>query len=236
MRLKRLYVPGYCHHIIQRGNNRQVCFFEDTDRERYLELLGEASKDHGVAIHAYVLMSNHVHILVTPEDKQGCGKMMQSLGRCYVRYFNDTYQRSGTLWEGRYKSTVVDSDAYFFTVSKYIELNPVRANMISDPREYRWSSYPATALGEENSLLTRNPLYLSLGSTPAARQAGYRAMFDECIPEYVLMKLRAATNKGWAFGEGDFLERIAPLANRAAQSAGWGGVRRSGTRSQDQGI
>ncbi|CAA0114175.1 Uncharacterised protein [Halioglobus japonicus] len=153
-RLPRLYAPGCAHHIIQRGNNRADCFFENADRVRYLEFLAEASVKNRVAIHAYVLMTNHVHLLVSPDTPESCGKMMQSLGRRYVRLINDRYKRSGTLWEGRYKSTLVDTDAYFFAVSRYIEMNPVRAGIATAPQEYPWSSYPANALGKRNSLLT----------------------------------------------------------------------------------
>jgi len=148
-RLPRLYVPGCAHHIIQRGNNRQACFFDDLDYAFYLDKLKEASKKYRVSIHAFVLMTNHVHLLATPNDQYGISKMMQSLGRRYVGYVNATYQRTGTLWEGRYKSTLVDSEDYLLTVSRYIELNPVRADMVDHPAEYPWSSYRGNSMGKE---------------------------------------------------------------------------------------
>ena len=148
-RLPRLYVPGCSHHIIQRGNNRDACFFDEKDYAFYLQQLKISAEQSGVAIHAFVLMTNHVHLLVTPSTANACAKMMQSLGRKYVQYINLTYRRSGTLWEGRYKSTLVDSDSYFLTVSRYIELNPVRAKMVTSPSEYVWSSYRANAMGKE---------------------------------------------------------------------------------------
>ena len=147
-RLPRLYVPGCSHHIIQRGNNRDACFFDERDYAFYLQQLQQSASQFNVAVHAFVLMTNHVHLLVTPSTADGCGKMMQSLGRKYVRYINITYQRSGTLWEGRYKSTLVDSELYFLTVSRYIELNPVRAGMVEAPGDYPWSSFRANGMGK----------------------------------------------------------------------------------------
>ncbi len=162
-----------------------------------MEFLGEAAETHSVDIHAYVLMSNHVHLLVTPEAAQSCGRMMQCLGRRYVRYFNDRIGRTGTLWEGRFKSTIVDNDAYFFTLTRYIELNPVRAYMVACPAEYRWSSFHANALGKADALLTFHSLYLGLGRCGSDRHASYRAMFDTPLEEDILDELREATNKGW---------------------------------------
>jgi putative transposase len=147
-RLPRLYVPGCAQHIIQRGNHRQACFIGELDYEFYLDKLNDAREKHHVSIHAFVLMTNHVHLLATPSDQYGISQMMQSLGRCYVGYVNSRYQRTGTLWEGRYKSTLVDSDAYLLTVSCYIELNPVRAIMVDHPSEYPWSSYRGDAMGK----------------------------------------------------------------------------------------
>ena len=140
-RKPRLYMPGCSHHVIQRGNNREACFYDESDYKVYLDILKESSLKNNVAVHAFVLMTNHVHLLVTPSCERGLSKMMQSIGRSYVGYFNYTYGRSGTLWEGRYKSTLVDSENYVLTVSRYIELNPVRANMVEHASEYPWSSY-----------------------------------------------------------------------------------------------
>ena len=158
-RLPRLNLPGIPQHVIQRGNNQQVSFFKDKDYAVYLDKLKLYSKKYSVAVHSYVLMTNHVHLLMTPETEQGVSQMMQSLGRYYVRYINQTYERTGTLWEGRYKSTLVDSDNYFLTVSRYIELNPVRAGMVAHPAEYPWSSYQCNALGKPIELITPHFLY-----------------------------------------------------------------------------
>ena len=226
-RMARLYVPGCAHHVIQRGNDRTACFRQRNDYLRYLEYLQSAAELHSVAIHAYVLMTNHVHLLLTPDDAGACGRMMQSLGRRYVRYFNSAHGRTGTLWEGRYKSTLVDTDSYFFTVCRYIELNPVRAGMVQHPAEYPWSSYLCNAQGKDFSLLTPHSLYLGLGRHPGDRQRCYRAMFDQCIPQELIEDLRRATNHAWAFGGDSFRTAIADTVNRRAVSRGWGGDRKS---------
>ena len=235
-RLPRLYAPGCAHHIIQRGNNRVACFLQKTDRKRYLSILLDVSAKYAVAIHAYVLMTNHVHLLVTPQNANSCGQMMQSLGRSYVRYFNDQYLRSGTLWEGRYKSTLVDTDAYFFTVARYIELNPVRAGMVAHPREHPWSSYASNAEGLVDPLLTQHSLYIALGTEASERQRRYQKFFEDDVDAEVENELREATNKGWAFGSDDFKSRLERSSNRPARSAGWGGARKAKRRAGFQGI
>jgi len=176
-RLPRLYLPGCAQHVIQRGNNREVCFYDEADYNAYLSFLKEAATKYQVAIHAFVLMTNHVHLLVTPSNEQGISRMMQAQGRKYVQYFNFTYGRTGTLWEGRYKSTLVDADNYLLTVSRYIELNPVRANMVQHPSEYPWSSYRGNALGKPIQLLTPHSIYRQLGKIDKQRQSAYRALF-----------------------------------------------------------
>ena len=158
-RLPRLNAPGIPQHVVQRGNNRQVTFFADQDYAVYLDRLKEYAKKYNVMVHAYVLMTNHIHLLMTPLEEKGVSKLMQSLGRYYVRYVNQTYGRSGTLWEGRYKSTLVDVDNYFLAVSRYIELNPVRADMVEHAAEYPWSSYQANALGKPIELITPHSCY-----------------------------------------------------------------------------
>lgn len=232
-RQARLFAPGFAHHIIQRGNNRTACFAKAADYFVYRELLGEAAKKHGVDIHSYVLMSNHVHLLVTPKNERSCGRMMQSLGRCYVRYFNDRNGRTGTLWEGRYKSTVVDNNAYFFTLMRYIELNPVRANMVAHPQEYVWSSFHCNAHGKQDPIVTWHPLYLGLGREGHERQTQYRAMFNILLDESLLEELREATNKGWAFGGAGFRNKLRLVANRPVESCGWGGDRRAWIKDSD---
>jgi putative transposase len=226
-RLARLYVPGCSHHVIQRGNNRTDCFLAEADYLRYLTYLDAAAENNKVRIHAYVLMTNHAHLLLTPSDPPSCGKMMQSLGRQYVAYFNRKYQRTGTLWEGRYKSTLVDSDNYFFTVCRYIELNPVRAGMVSAPGDYRWSSYHGNATGRTQPILTPHALYLSLGQDSKDRQTAYRKFFNRPLPQQVLDEIRFTTNQAWALGSASFKQDIADSANRRVESSGWGGDRKS---------
>ena len=226
-RLPRFVIPGQPQHVIQRGNNRQDIFRADEDYQYYLEKLADAAKKHQCDIHAYVLMTNHVHLLVTPHTKEGISKMLQIVGRYYVQYFNDAYQRTGTLWEGRYKATVIDSEHYLLTCMRYIELNPVRANMTKRPAEYTWSSYGANALGKENPLITPRIEYRRLGTTEQVRLQAYRQLFRTRLPEATLNELRDATNKGWALGDTRFKTKIAKLIDRPVDSSGYGGDRKS---------
>jgi putative transposase len=175
-------MSGCSHHVIQRGNNRQPCFFVDQDYIFYLHLLKESSKKYHVSIHAFVLMTNHVHLFVTPSDEIGVGRMMQSIGRCYVQRINYHHQRTGTLWEGRYKSVLVDSDQYCLILSRYIELNPVRASMVDNPSEYPWSSYQCNGLGKPIELLTPHDQYQALGCSMEERTKAYRHLFKGSIP------------------------------------------------------
>ena len=169
-RLPRYFVEGQAQHIIQRGNNRKPIFAVDDDYSFYLDCLQEAAGHHGCAIHAYVLMTNHVHLLVTPEIEQSLPKTLQSVGRRYVQYFNYTYDRTGTLWEGRYKATLIDSERYLLTCMRYIELNPVRACMVNHPGDYQWSSYPCNAWGVENPLVNEHLVYQCLDRNIDARR------------------------------------------------------------------
>ena len=213
-RLGRYFIDGQAIHLIQRGNNRQAIFHGDDDYRIYRSWLGEAAHAHGCAIHAYVLMTNHVHLLVTPDDKDAVPRMMQVLGRRYVRHFNFCYRRSGTLWEGRYRAAPIDSDAYFLSCSRYIELNPVRARMVGRPLDYRWSSYRAHAHGKADPLLTDHALYRGLGRSAAEREKAYRALFDVPLAKDFVDALRAATNGGWALGRERFKAEIAKALKR----------------------
>jgi putative transposase len=213
-RLPRYVLPGQPQHIIQRGNNRSIIFVAEDDYHFYLECLADAAKEHGCDIHAYVLMTNHVHLLATPHRKESIAKTLQSVGRRYVQYFNHAYQRTGTLWEGRYKATLIDSEAYLLTCYRYIELNPVRASMISHPSEYPWSSYRCHANGEPDALVTDHALYRALGETEEARQAAYRALFNAHLSEADMVAIRDATNKAWALGGERFKEEIAAAVER----------------------
>jgi putative transposase len=216
-RLGRYFLPDQPQHVIQRGNDRQAVFFSDEDREAYLGWLPAAARKHGCLIHAYVLMTNHVHLLATPTRADSLPRTMQSLGRRYVRYLNDAHGRTGTLWEGRYRAAPIDSDRYLMLCARYIELNPVRARMVCHPREYRWSSYRANAVGAADALVTPHALYLSLGRSAGERQASYRALFRETLGEDFIADLRTATNGGWALGDEAFKRRVAKGAKRRAE-------------------
>ena len=226
-RQPRLYMEGCAQHIIQRGNNREPCFFGESDYKFYLDKLKGASEKYAVDIHAFVLMTNHVHLLVTPKNAQAAGRMMQAVGRSYVGYINHTYQRTGTLWEGRYKSTVVDTEGYLLTVSRYIELNPVRASMVEHCSEYPWSSYHANALGKDISLLTPHRSYKQLGKAQEERQKNYRSFFRGRMSEKSLSEIREATNKGWVLGDEKFKSKVERITGRQAAPAGRGGDRKS---------
>lgn len=226
-RLPRLNLPGYAQHVIQRGNNREACFYGEADYKTYLAFLKEAAIKHHVAIHAFVLMTNHVHLLLTPSDQQGVSRMMQSLGRKYVQYFNFTYGRTGTLWEGRYKSTLVDADNYLLTVYRYIELNPVRANMVRHASDYPWSSYQGNAAGMSIELLTQHPMYRQLGKTDEERQSAYLALFRGRMPERDVAAIRDATNKAWVLGDDRFKAQIEAKTGRRPMPLGRGGDRKS---------
>jgi putative transposase len=226
-RLPRLYFPGCAHHVIQRGNNREACFYDEADYKAYLSFLKEAASKYKVAIHAFVLMTNHVHLLATPSDEQGISRLMQAQGRQYVRYFNFTHVRTGTLWEERYKSTLIDSDSYLLTVYRYIELNPVRAGMVSHASMYPWSSYQSNALGKPIQLLTPHNLYLQLGKAEAERQEAYCSLFRGRMPERELTAIREATNKAWVLGDDRFKAEIAARTGRRAVPQGRGGDRKS---------
>ena len=207
-RRPRIHLDGVPLHIVQRGHNRQPCFYAVADYLAYLEWLGEAARRSGCQVHAYALMTNHVHLLVTPGDAQSVPRMMVALGRQYVPYINAVYQRSGTLWEGRYKSSLVQSDAYLLACMRYIELNPVRAAMCIDPADYRWSSYRANALGESQPWLTPHPLYATLGPDEASRLAAYRALFDQVLPEKTVADIRLALSQTQPLGNSRFLDAI----------------------------
>ncbi|MFT7460666.1 MAG: putative transposase [Planctomycetota bacterium] len=207
-RLPRLNPIGIPQHIIQRGNNRQVCFTTNEDVAVYANCLFDYAMDYEVHIHAWVFMTNHVHLLVTPWQEKSVSKMMQSLGRYYVRYFNNTYRRSGTLWEGRFKSCLVESNEYLLTCYRYIELNPVRAAMVDDPSDYSWSSYRSNGLGIPSKLITPHECYLRLGKTTNERLENYRELFRIQLGEDTLKDIRTSVNKGLVFSSEHFKDEI----------------------------
>ena len=226
-RLPRISPAGVPVHLIQRGNNRHTCFGALEDYSVYVGWLKEYSKKYAVDIHAWVLMTNHVHLLCTPQQDGAVSLMMQSISRRYVQYFNYQYRRSGTLWEGRYKSCLVQAEKYLVEVCRYIELNPVRAKMVEDPSEYVWSSYQINALGKESDLCTPHPEYLRLGSTKDERMKNYRALFAHHVESDLLDEIRSSTNKGMAIGHDRFKDEIEVLTGRRLKPkklerlAGW---------------
>lgn len=204
-RLPRLTLAGYPHHIIQRGNNRQAVFVTTDDFQTFLALLDQQARAFRVAIHAYVLMGNHFHLLVTPPTDDAVPRMMQALGRAYVRYFNDTHHRSGTLWEGRYKSTVIQSERYLLACMAYIDLNPLRAGMVAQAQDYPWSSCCHYTGARVDKIITAHPLWWQLGNTPFAREAAYTALVQAGIDAAQQQGLTDAAMGGWALGDGEFV-------------------------------
>jgi putative transposase len=213
-RLPRLTLPGYPHHIIQRGNNRQPIFTSSSDYGKLLGLLDEYAKQYGVAIHAYVLMSNHLHLVATPSSEEGVPQLMQALGRSYVRYFNNRHGRTGTLWEGRYKSTLIQAERYLLACMVYIDLNPVRAGLVSDPADYPWSSHLHYVGRRPDRLITPHPLYWELGNTPFARDAAYLELVHAGVDSDQERALTDSTLQGWALGEQDYVADLQRRTDR----------------------
>lgn len=226
-RRPRFDITDIPQHVIQRGNNRQPCFLAESDYRRYLDFLSDACETHGCNLHAYVLMTNHVHLLVTPTRLRALGKMMQSLGRRYVKRFNKIHQRTGTLWEGRYKASLVSSDEYLLTCYRYIELNPVRAGIVSKPQDYRWSSYRHNALGLFDSLIVEHETYLSLGAEGRARHGNYRNLFASEIGENTLSDIRNCANGDLVFGNESFKDQIELVLDRKSRIGKAGRPRKS---------
>jgi putative transposase len=228
-RLPRFVIPGQPQHVIVRGNNREAIFYIEADYQFYLDKLKLACEKHGCDLHAYVLMTNHVHLLITPQKKESLAKALQMIGRYYVQYFNFTYQRTGTLFEGRYKATLIDSEHYLLSCYRYIELNPVRAAMVAHPKEYPWSSYAVNALGavDARALVVPYNEYLSLGAAPKKRQTAYRALFKTRISEQTLEDIREYTNKSWVLGSSKFKAKIEAKTGRVAAPRARGGDRKS---------
>lgn len=207
----RFCPPGIPVHVIQRGNNRQVCFASDSDIAAYAHWLAEGSVKFNVRVHGWVFMTNHVHLLLCPQHKDSLSKLMQFLGRLYVRHFNYAYARTGTLFEGRFKSSLVQDTEYLMTCLRYIELNPVRAGMVSDPGNYRWSSYRAHGFGANVEMWQPHPLYLSLGKDPQSRQQNYRELMSNALDVNVVAKIRHCANTGLVLGNENFRNQVERL-------------------------
>ena len=198
-------------HVVQRGNNRQVCFAKEQDLAAYANWLGEYAEKFEVHVHGWVLMTNHVHLLMTPQSDSGVTRLLQTLGRQYVRYFNYAYQRSGTLFEGRYKSSVVQHEEYFLNCLRYIELNPVRAGMVKDPGDYKWSSYRAHAFGVRPRMWTGHEQYLRMGGNDKERHSCYRKWVEEVMSTETVSKIRHCINTGLVLGTDRFREQVKEL-------------------------
>ena len=215
-RLPRYYIKNQPQHIIQRGINGKNIFVQDEDYENYYEWLQIAADFHKLKIHAYIFMPNHVHLLASPGDEKSISKTLQSLGRNYVQYYNNNYDNEGTLWEGRYRATILDSKDYLLKCSRFIETNAVRAGLAKHPRDYFWSSYGYNAKGDEDPLVTEHRLYKSLGKDSRERNKNYRTHFKQamCVEEEQL--IYNSTMKGWALGNEKFLAKLEKTGNRRA--------------------
>ena len=213
-RQPRLDLPGIPQHIVQRGNNRLPCFLDDIDRRRYRNLLREALLATRCQLHAYVLMDNHVHLLVTPPEPGAIAVLMQKLGRKYVGQFNARHRRTGTLWEGRYKACLVADDAYLLRCVRYIDLNPVRARITDDPRRYPWSSCAALCGVRKDSLLTLHPTQQALGATANERAAAYRLLVTEVLNTEDLVAIRAYLQQQRAYGPEAFQALVTAKTRR----------------------
>ena len=218
-RLPRLTLAGYPHHIIQRGNNRQLIFADTQDFETMLALLTENAQKFAVAVHAYVLMDNHFHLLATPTTAEALPLMMQAVGRSYVRYFNRRHGRSGTLWEGRYRSTLIETERYLLACMVYIDLNPVRAGLVAQAADWRWSGHAHNVGMRADALVTPHALYWALGNTPFAREAAYGALVQSGVSAKQQNALTDATLSGWALGEDDFVAALQKKSARRVSKA-----------------
>ena len=215
-RRARLALPNVPLHIIQRGNNRQACFYADEDYRFYLDWLREHADKSGCQIHAYVLMTNHVHLLISAAQPDAPGALMKALGQRYVQYVNRTYRRSGTLWEGRFRSCLTQEESYLLACQRDIELNPVRAGMVAHPAEYRWSSYRGNAQGDSDGLLKPHAVYLALGKDAASREAAYRELFHTASEPGLIDEIRRATNGNYALGNALFAAQVTSALGRRA--------------------
>ena len=233
-RRPRLNLTGLPLHIIQRGNNRSACFFAEADFRFYLHWLRLLSAKHRCSVHAYVLMSNHIHLLLTPADPTGASRLMQAMGRRYVPYVNQLYQRSGTLFEGRFKASVVNAEEYLVNCYRYIELNPVRAGMVAHSADYRWSSYRHHALGEPNAIIQDHSLFDALDCDPIRRREAYNALFCTELSANTLDAIRTATKRGQAMGNDRFRDMIESARGRTTQPKRGGRPRRD-PRGVDRG-
>lgn len=226
-RLPRLIAPGLPIHLMQRGHNRDQTFLDERDFAVYRECLLEAATRYACAIHAYALMSNHIHLLMTPRDPECAARLMRSMGSRFVQYWQRRHRRSGALWGGRFKSAIVGEHTYFLSCARYIDLNPVKAKMVRHPADYSWSSYRALALGEQDELVSPHPTLTALGPDATTRQTTYRDFCAEHLDEARLEEIRVATRGGTALGSPSFLDELERRLQRPARRLGHGGDRRN---------
>jgi putative transposase len=221
-RRHRQRVTGLPVHVIQRGNNRQACFYAEADYQFFLHDLAELAKRFQCEVHAYVLMTNHVHLLLTPHLARGLSLLMKMLGQRYVQYINKTYRRSGSLWDGRFRSSVIHDGRYVLACYRYIELNPVRANMVAHPIDYPWSSYAANAEGKSPPWLTPHGEYLGLSADQEKRRAAYRGLFESEFDQQLLQAIRVSVHAGYGIGNPRFRDEIEQALGRRATPRGPG--------------
>jgi putative transposase len=213
-RKPRFYQPSIPVHLFQRGHNKESVFFDDEDYLVYLRFLRESADACGCLVHAYVLMTNHVHLLVTPESSTAISTLIQGIGRHYVPYMNKTYKRRGSLWEGRYKGNIIESATYFLICMRYIEMNPVRFGMVDHPAKYRWSSYAVNAQGVDNAVIRVHEQYLALGNTSEARQVAYRGLFEIKADADEMEIIRASLSSGTPLGNECFKKQVEVMTGR----------------------
>ncbi len=226
-RLPRIVIPNQPLHIMHRGNNHQDIFESEEDMTRILEDISHALSKADCYLHAYVIMTNHLHLLITPKDKAHLSKFMQTMANRYVRYFNASRNRTGTIWEGRFKSCLVDCDPYLFALYKYIEMNPIKANMVKSLVDYPWSSYHHNALGQTDKLITEHGQYQSLANTPVLRAECYQNLFEEQNTSQQENRISQATMRGEVYGSDVFHHKVGRLVSRVTKLTGHGGDRKS---------
>lgn len=232
-RLPRLVVPHQAHHLIQRGVDRQAIFRDDEDYVLFIRWLREAAKQFKLAVHAYVLMPNHIHVLASPSDEVGMSRSLQWVGRHYVPYFNRKYGRVGTLWQGRYRATVIDSERYFMACSRYIEMNPVRAGLTEHPWDYPWSSCSHHVGLKPDPLITDHALYWALGNTPFEREIAYKGLLEHVLTPSEIDEITTTTLKGWALGSDEFKRALARKIERRVSPGSPGRPRKVGNPDQE---
>jgi putative transposase len=226
-RQARIVVPGQPLHIIHRGNNRQDVFKSEQDHRRFIEDLAVSRNKSGCSLHAYVLMPNHYHLLLTPPTDKALSEFMQSIGRRYVRYFNNEYQRTGTLWEGRYRSSVVDSDAYLLQCYRYIEENPVRSAVVTAPNQHQWSSYHHNALGVTDPLITEHKNYTQIAANDTERKNVYSKLFKTTLDDKTTTLITSSVEKGEVLGSDQFHQKIGSIVGLKTKRDTHGGDRKS---------